>query len=264
MALLARGECEVKLRGRIWWVMGLAALTALAAAAQDAGTDAFLNSMDLNFAQYGERMGLSLWAFNQSVAARGMGSSAAVRAKGRARIKAGKASVRYRPLAATLANEFAAARGGDAARRREVARTYNLFLERFRDAQRGDGLGERDVAAALGLAFASQYEIYSEGKRTTPAQDRDVVRQFREALLKDAYFQGTTDHYRQSLDENTAVQTVAGLVGYRNAAKRGDRPAIEKEREQALAFLDFYWPGDAARAKKIRLTPAGFRDESGR
>jgi len=36
---------------------------------------------------------------------------------------------------------------------------------------------------------------------------------------------------------------------YRDAVKRGDKQAMEAEREQALAFLDFYWPGDRARAK---------------
>jgi len=42
--------------------------------------------------------------------------------------------------------------------------------------------------------------------------------------------------------------------------KRGDAAAVEGLRREALAFLDFYWPGDEERARRIRLTPAGFRD----
>lgn len=235
-------------------------LSAGNAVAQSASSDAYLNSLDLNLSQYNERMGLSLWIFNQNMAQAGMGSTRDVTARGAAIIKAGKTQVTYRPLAPTLAEDFAASRSRDAAKRREIAQTYNLFLSRFRDAQRQDKLGERDVAATLGLAFAAYYEIYSNGQKSNAAQDRDIANRFRQSLLKNAYFQGTNDRYRQLLDENTAVQTVAALVGYREAVKRGDKAAIEKERRQALAFLDFYWSGDEEQAKKIRLTPAGFRD----
>ncbi|HWS90414.1 MAG TPA: DUF6683 family protein [Pyrinomonadaceae bacterium] len=235
-------------------------LAAAAAAAQTGGTEGFLNQLDLNFSQYGERMGLSLWAFNQNMAQAGMGDRHEVVKRGEARIRAGRANVNYRPLAPTLAEAFAASRSADAAKRRELAGVYNENLKRFRDAQRRGGLGERDVASSLGLAFASYYEIYSGGRAASPAQERDIVRQFRESLLKNAYFQGTNDRYRQLLDENTAVQTVASLVLYRDAVKRGDSAAVEGLRREALAFLDFYWPGDEERARRIRLTPAGFRD----
>lgn len=228
--------------------------------AQSADSDAYLSSLDLNLSQYNERMGLSLWIFNQNMAQAEMGATQEVIAGGTAIIKAGKAQVTYRPLAPTLAEDFAASRSKDAAKRREIAQTYNLFLGRFRDAQRENNLGERDVAATLGLAFSSYYEIYSNGQTTNATQDRDIANRFRQSLLKNAYFQGTSDRYRQMLDENTAVQTVASLVGYRDAVKRGDKAAIENERRQALVFLDFYWLGDEEQAKKIRLTPAGFRD----
>lgn len=235
-------------------------VVAAAAAAQTGGSESYLNQLDLNFSQYGERMGLSLWAFNQNMAQAGMGERREVVARGEARIKAGRADAGYRPLAPTLAAAFAASRSNDAARLKELTEAYNEYLKRFRDAQRQDGLGERDVAASLGLAFASYYEIYSGGRTADARQERDIVRQFRESLLKNAYFQGTNDRYRQLLDENTAVQTVASLVLYRSAVKRGDRAAVEELRRGALAFLDFYWPGDEARAGRIRLTPAGFRD----
>lgn len=235
-------------------------LTAAAVAAQTGGTESYLNQLDLNFSQYSERMGLSLWAFNHSMAQAGMGDRREVIARGEARIKSGRANVNYRPLAPTLAEAFAASRSNDAAKRKELIEIYNEDLKRFRDAQRQERLGEHDVAAALGLAFAAYYEIYSGGRVATAEQDRDTVRQFRESLLKNAYFQGTNDRYRQLLDENTAVQTVASLVLYRSAVKRGDRAAAEELRREALAFLDFYWPGDEERAKRIRLTPAGFRD----
>lgn len=230
------------------------------ATAQYGSSESYLNALDLNFSQYSERMGLSLWGFNQTMAQAGMGSARDVTAKGKARIKAGRASVRYHPVAPTLASAFAASRSSDAAKRRELAQIYNQYLGRFRDAQRLDKLGEHNVAASLGLAFASSYEIYSNGQSAGPAQERDIVEQFRQSLLKNAYFQGTSDRYRQLLDENTAVQTVASLVLYRAAVKRGDKAAREAERQQALAFLDFYWPGTEERARKIRLTPAGFRD----
>ena len=54
----------------------------------------------------------------------------------------------------------------------------------------------------------------ANGTTTNPAQDRDIADEFRQALLKDLYFQGTDDRYRQLLDENTAVQAVAALVAY--------------------------------------------------
>jgi hypothetical protein len=230
------------------------------AKAQNSSTDSYLNSLDLNLSQYGERMGLSLWAFDQNMAQLGMGGTGDVTARGRARIKAGTVSVSYRPLAPTLASVFVASRSSDAAKQRELIQIYNLYLSRFRDAQRQDGLGEHDVAASLGLAFASNYEIYSKGSVANAAQERDIVGQFRQSLLKNDFFQGTNDRYRQLLDENTAVQTVAALVTYRNAVKRGDNSAVEAERQKALAFLDFYWPGGEDQARKIRLTPAGFRD----
>lgn len=237
-----------------------AILMAGVVAAQTDNSDSYLNALDLNFSQYNERMGLSLWVFNQNMAQAGMGSTSEVVARGSARIKANQASVIYRPLAPMLAADFAATRNSDPAIRRELMRTYEQYLSRFRDALRQDHLGEHDVAATLGLAFASNYEIYSGGQTTNAAQERDIVMQFRQSLLKNAYFQGSSDRYRQLLAENTAVQTVASLVLYRDAVKRGDQAAIEAERQQALAFLDFYWPGDEAQARKIRLTPAGFRD----
>lgn len=229
-------------------------------AAQSASSDAYLNSLDLNFSQYNERMGLSLWIFNQSMAQAGMGAASDVTAKGAAIIKAGKANVTYRPAAPTLAEVFAASRTKDATKRRELIETYNLYLSRFRDAQREDGSSERDLAATLSLAFASYFEIYSNGQKTSAAQDIDTENRFRQSLLKNAYFQGTNDRYRQLLDENTAVQTVVSLVTYRSAVQRGDKAVIEESRQQALAFLDFYWSGDEEQAKKIRLTAAGFRD----
>jgi hypothetical protein len=237
-----------------------AVILAGAAEAQNGGTDSYLNSLDLNLSQYGERMGLSLWVFDQNLARLGMGTTADITSRGQARIKAGQASVSYRPLAPTLASVFVAARSGDAAKKRELIQIYNLYLRRFRDAQRQDRLGEHDVAASLGLAFASNYEIYSQGTIADAAQERDIVEQFRSSLLKNDFFQGTDDRYRQLLDENTAVQTVAALVTYREAVKRGERAAVETERQKALAFLDFYWPGGEERARKIRLTPSGFRD----
>ena len=151
-------------------------------------------------------------------------------------------------------------RGGDATRQRELIEIYNEDLRCFRDAQRQDGLSECGVAASLGLAFASYYEIYSNGQMANAAQERDIVRQFCESLTRNAYFQGTNDRYRQLLDENTAVQTVASLVLYRNAVKRGDKAVVETLHREARAFIDFYWPDDEERAKRIRLTPAGFRD----
>src|ERR1044071_4774070 len=108
-------------------------LTAATAAAQTGGTESYLNQLDLNFAQYGERMGLSLWAFNQNMAQAGMGDRREVINKGEARIRAGKANVGYRPLAPTLAEAFAASRSTDAAKRRELVGVYNENLKRFRD-----------------------------------------------------------------------------------------------------------------------------------
>jgi len=42
------------------------------------------------------------------------------------------------------------------------------------------------------------------------------------------------------------------------SSKRGDRAVIERLREEALGFLDFYWPGD--RVLKIPFDSCEFRD----
>lgn len=225
-----------------------------------ASSDWFLNSTELSTTQFNERAGLSQSIFNQNMAQQGLGNRDAIVKTGHARIQAGKATVTYHPLSPTLASLFAASRSREAAKQRELTGVYNQYLQRFRDAQREMNLGERDVAASLALAFTSYYEIYSQGKQASAAQTRDAKQQFRQSLLQNSYFQGTNDRYRQMLDENTAVQAVASLVLYRNAAKRGDTKAVETERQRALAFLDFYWPGGEERAQKIRLTSAGFRD----
>ncbi len=228
--------------------------------AQLGDSGSYLNQLDLDFSQYNERMGISLWSFNQNMAVARMGDARDIVARGQERIRSHKATVTYHSVAPTVAHIFAQSRTQDGAKRREIVQTYNQYLGRFREAQRNEKLGERDVAASLGLAFASQYEIYSNGQVANPAQERDIVAQFRRSLLKNAYFQGTNDRYRQLLDETTAVEAVAALVVYRNAVKKGDRSTVESERQRALRFLDFYWPGGEERAKKIRLTESGFRE----
>ena len=46
--------------------------------------------------------------------------------------------------------------------------------------------------------------------------------------------------------------------GSLTSSKRGDRAVIERLREEALGFLDFYWPGD--RVLKIPFDSCEFRD----
>ena len=113
-----------------------------------------------------------------------------------------------------------------------------------------------DAADGRALAVAISYEVYSNGKRATPAQINKLRQWFRREMLADGTYQGGSPTARLREHEGYAVQAVGAYQVWRRAkTQKVDAVLQIKAWDAAKDVLDW----DMLGADKVFLTPTGFQ-----
>lgn len=180
---------------------------------------------------------------------------------GKRKIQAGKATTAFVPAAESLAPAQFVQNITDAAEKAELLAAYNRALADFRRLAAAQRLAPNDLAAAFGLAFAVNFEIYSNGQKPSAAQRAGITESFRRGLLADAAFQGWKEADKQILYESKIIKTMLAKQMYDQGASEKDQSKIERAREIAAATLDGWWNKPV---EGLELTADGFGDRGER
>lgn len=118
--------------------------------------------------------------------------------------------------------------------RREIEAVLAKCLDHYVGGARQKGVPLNDVARALNYYLATNYVVFSEGKRTPTIAELDASRAtIRANMLADPTFQRMSDRQKQESYETLIV--LAGFVdlGYGTAKQNGDANAAARFREMA-------------------------------
>lgn len=177
-------------------------------------------------------------------------------ARGARLIKRGRATIKFPMRTPPLALWMKGWGGNDPQKRKKSYLEWLAQSALWRQEAKARGAQFGDMGDMMGLSFALCYEAYT-GKKINNAGFGYLSKAFRDALLKDANYQGYTVTKKQGRYEDSMLNATYALYLRREGARRGDAAMIAKAREKAQKFMDLWWKEDTPGAVKDLARFAG-------
>ncbi|MGC4047985.1 MAG: hypothetical protein QM758_29675 [Armatimonas sp.] len=170
-------------------------------------------------------------------------------------IKRGKATTRY-----TARNPFPMElwlKRVNPSAREQWAAEANVQKTLWDQEARARGANMNDMADALGLTFIMGWEAQTGGQKATTAQFKGISADFRQMLLKDAYFQGMSQADRQMFIEGKLLDSSDKIRLLREAKRIGDATMLQQARDGGKKVTDSWLPKGKTHYVP---NPSGFTD----
>lgn len=180
---------------------------------------------------------------------------------GKRKIRAGKAATNFVPIAESLAPAEFVKNVQNPIEKAEMLQVYKQALQDFRRLATANKVAANDLADAFGLAFAINFEIFSNGQKPAPAQRAWIAADFRRGLLADAAFQGWNEADKQLLYESKIIKTMLAKTMHDAGVSEKNANKISSARETATELLDGWWNKPI---EGLELTANGFGDRGER